>query len=165
MCVQVDSPKFTDPHTKVNALLQSHFSRTNITGNHSFVYLCLFIAVRAVKIVCREQRHMHRIHSHTHTHTSTGDLSQDQRSIVPESVRLLQAVVDVVASSGWLSPALVAMEMSQMVVQVCVLCVCVCVCLSLFPVHVCVCVFDQCLMWCHHQALSAAASLHEGAFC
>ena len=54
-------------------------------------------------------------------------MSQDQRSVVPESVRLLQAVVDVVASSGWLSPALVAMEMSQMVVQVCV-CVCVCVC-------------------------------------
>jgi hypothetical protein len=53
-------------------------------------------------------------------------MSQDQRSVVPESVRLLQAVVDVVASSGWLSPALVAMEMSQMVVQVCV-----CVCLRL----------------------------------
>eukprot|EP00983_Pelagomonas_calceolata_P114795 1160128-Pelagomonas_calceolata.AAC.15 len=74
---QVDSAKFTDPHTKVNALLQAHFSRTNITG----------------------------------------DLSQDQRAVVPEAVRLLQAVVDVVASSGWLSPALVAMEMSQMVVQ------------------------------------------------
>jgi len=29
---QVDNPKFTDPHTKVNALLQTHFSRANITG-------------------------------------------------------------------------------------------------------------------------------------
>ena len=35
--------------------------------------------------------------------------------------------MNLVASSGCLSPALVAMEMSQMVVQVCV-CVCVCVC-------------------------------------
>ena len=26
----VDSPKWTDPHTKVNALLQSHFSRATI---------------------------------------------------------------------------------------------------------------------------------------
>ena len=26
----VDAPKWTDPHTKVNALLQSHFSRANI---------------------------------------------------------------------------------------------------------------------------------------
>jgi len=66
-------------------------------------------------------------------------MSQDQRSVVPESVRLLQAVVDVVASSGWLSPALVAMEMSQMVVQVCV-CVCVCACVRLcaYLGHVCI---------------------------
>ena len=41
----------------------------------------------------------------------------DQRTAVTESVRLLQASVDVIASSGWLSPALVAMEMSQMVTQ------------------------------------------------
>ena len=41
----------------------------------------------------------------------------DQRTAVAESVRLLQASVDVIASSGWLSPALVAMEMSQMVTQ------------------------------------------------
>ena len=26
----VDAPKWTDPHTKVNALLQSHFSRASI---------------------------------------------------------------------------------------------------------------------------------------
>lgn len=36
---------------------------------------------------------------------------------LPLSVPLLQAVVDVVASSGWLHPALAAMEMCQMVVQ------------------------------------------------
>jgi pre-mRNA-splicing helicase BRR2 len=69
--------KYTDPHTKVNALLQAHFSRTPLAG----------------------------------------DLVLDVRTIVPEAVRLLQACVDVIASSGWLSPALVAMEMSQMVSQ------------------------------------------------
>jgi hypothetical protein len=37
---------------------------------------------------------------------------------VTGAVRLLQAAVDVAASSGWLGPALVAMEMSQMVTQV-----------------------------------------------
>ncbi|KAG1663033.1 hypothetical protein FOA52_005725 [Chlamydomonas sp. UWO 241] len=71
--------KYTDPHTKVNALLQAHFSRTPLAG----------------------------------------DLVLDVRTIVPEAVRLLQACVDVIASSGWLSPALVAMEMSQMVSQGC----------------------------------------------
>ena len=30
--LQIDSAKFTDPHTKVNALLQTHFSRVNLTG-------------------------------------------------------------------------------------------------------------------------------------
>jgi len=44
-------------------------------------------------------------------------MAADQRSVVQESVRLLQAAVDVIASSGWLSPALAAMEMSQMVTQ------------------------------------------------
>lgn len=44
-------------------------------------------------------------------------MSLDQRTVVAESVRLLQACVDVIASHGWLSPALVAMEMSQMVTQ------------------------------------------------
>ncbi|KAF8063039.1 BRR2A [Scenedesmus sp. PABB004] len=73
----VDKPRPSDPHTKVNALLQSHFSRERLGG----------------------------------------DLANDTRTVVKDAARLLQAVVDVVASSGWLHPALAAMEMSQMVVQ------------------------------------------------
>ncbi|GFR50198.1 hypothetical protein Agub_g12366 [Astrephomene gubernaculifera] len=46
-----------------------------------------------------------------------GDLALDQREVVREAVKLLQAIVDVIASNGWLSPALAAMEMSQMVTQ------------------------------------------------
>lgn len=46
-----------------------------------------------------------------------GDLGLDQRGVVEGSVRLLHAMVDVIASLGWLSPVLVAMEMCQMVVQ------------------------------------------------
>lgn len=34
-----------------------------------------------------------------------------------DAVRLLQAVVDVISSNGWLKPALEAMELSQMIVQ------------------------------------------------
>ena len=41
----------------------------------------------------------------------------DQDSIVPDASRLLQAMVDVISSNGWLLPALAAMELSQMVTQ------------------------------------------------
>ena len=41
----------------------------------------------------------------------------DQRKILPDAIRLLQACVDVVSSKSWLKPALMCMEMSQMVTQ------------------------------------------------
>eukprot|EP00898_Chlorokybus_atmophyticus_P007000 jgi/Chlat1/7300/Chrsp58S06941 len=46
-----------------------------------------------------------------------GDLMGDQKRIVADSTRLLQAMVDVISSSGWLNPALASMELSQMVTQ------------------------------------------------
>ena len=46
------------------------------------------------------------------------DFKGDLNTIILEPcVKLLQALVDVVASMGWLKPALAAMELSQMVVQ------------------------------------------------
>jgi len=75
--VTLDKPKYTDPHTKANALLQAHFSRANLSG----------------------------------------DLTLDQSKVVMDAVRLLQAMVDVISSSGWLAPALATMELTQMVTQ------------------------------------------------
>ena len=49
--------------------------------------------------------------------TLSSDLVTDQESILTVSVKLLQALVDVISSQGWLRPALAAMEVSQMVVQ------------------------------------------------
>ena len=48
---------------------------------------------------------------------SQAELQADLDQILKKSVRLIQACVDVVSSSSWLSPALAAMEMSQMIVQ------------------------------------------------
>lgn len=45
------------------------------------------------------------------------DLAHDLRPVLEKGVRLLQAMVDVIASSGWLSPAIACMELSQMVTQ------------------------------------------------
>mmetsp|Transcript_19011 Transcript_19011/g.19267 ORF Transcript_19011/g.19267 Transcript_19011/m.19267 type:complete len:406 (-) Transcript_19011:134-1351(-) len=59
------------------------------------------------------QAHFHRQHSSLST-----DLVYDLNHVVlKESIKLLQAIVDVISSNGWLKPALAAMELSQMVVQ------------------------------------------------
>lgn len=46
-----------------------------------------------------------------------GNLALDQREVLIYASRLLQAMVDVISSNGWLSLALLAMEVSQMVTQ------------------------------------------------
>ncbi|XP_042508721.1 DExH-box ATP-dependent RNA helicase DExH12-like [Macadamia integrifolia] len=50
-------------------------------------------------------------------HTVVGNLASDQREVLLSASRLLQAMVDVISSNGWLSLALLAMEVSQMVTQ------------------------------------------------
>jgi pre-mRNA-splicing helicase BRR2 len=55
------------------------------------------------------------------THFSRIPLSpsvgRDLAQLLPVASRLLQAMVDVLSSSGWLSPALACMELSQMITQ------------------------------------------------
>ena len=45
------------------------------------------------------------------------ELQQDTEGILSKAIRLIQASVDVLSSNGWLSPAVAAMELSQMVTQ------------------------------------------------
>ncbi|CAH8318639.1 unnamed protein product [Eruca vesicaria subsp. sativa] len=45
------------------------------------------------------------------------NLEMDQREVLLSATRLLQAMVDVISSNGWLNLALLAMEASQMVTQ------------------------------------------------
>jgi len=74
---KAQSQKYTDPHVKVNLLLQAHLSRIQLPA----------------------------------------ELQQDTESVLGKAVRLVQACVDVLSSNGWLSPALAAMELSQMLTQ------------------------------------------------
>ncbi|KEH28650.1 U5 small nuclear ribonucleoprotein 200 kDa helicase [Medicago truncatula] len=46
-----------------------------------------------------------------------GNLALDQREVLLSANKLLQALVDVISSNGWLSLALLAMEVSQMMTQ------------------------------------------------
>jgi len=47
----------------------------------------------------------------------SAELQQDTEQIIGKAVRLTQACVDVLSSNGWLSPAIAAMELSQMITQ------------------------------------------------
>ena len=48
----------------------------------------------------------------------SAELQQDTELILSKAIRLIQACVDVLSSNGWLSPAIAAMELAQMVTQV-----------------------------------------------
>ncbi len=47
----------------------------------------------------------------------SAELQQDTEIILSKAIRLIQACVDVLSSNGWLSPAIAAMELAQMVTQ------------------------------------------------
>lgn len=57
------------------------------------------------------------LQAHFSRYVVTNVLALDQREVLLDASRLLQAMVDVISSNGWLNPALAAMEMSQMVTQ------------------------------------------------
>uniref|UniRef100_A0A914KQ90 RNA helicase n=3 Tax=Meloidogyne TaxID=189290 RepID=A0A914KQ90_MELIC len=63
-----------------------------------------------VKVNLLLHAHLSRIHL-------TAELSKDTDWVVLKSVKLVQACVDVLSSNGWLSPAIHAMELSQMLSQ------------------------------------------------
>ena len=45
------------------------------------------------------------------------EIQIDVQNILPVAIRLISACVDVLASNGWLNPALAAMELSQNLTQ------------------------------------------------
>lgn len=57
------------------------------------------------------------LQAHFSRQTIGGNLASDQQEVLINATRLLQAIVDVISSNGWLSLALLAMEVSQMVTQ------------------------------------------------
>ena len=57
------------------------------------------------------------LQSHFSRKPLSANLRSDQKTVITESINLIQAIVDVISSNGWLKPALAAMELSQMTVQ------------------------------------------------
>jgi pre-mRNA-splicing helicase BRR2 len=57
------------------------------------------------------------LQSHFSRNPLSADLTNDLNFILKDSLKLIQAFVDVISSQGWLRPAIASMELSQMVVQ------------------------------------------------
>lgn len=57
------------------------------------------------------------IQSHMSRMQLSAEMQSDTETILGKAMRLVQACVDVLSSNGWLSPALAAMELAQMVTQ------------------------------------------------
>ncbi|KAH0476631.1 MAG: uncharacterized protein KVP18_003020 [Porospora cf. gigantea A] len=57
------------------------------------------------------------LYAHLNRSQLTSDLQKDKLQVVQTAARLIQGLVDVVASNGWLRAALSIMELSQMTVQ------------------------------------------------
>eukprot|EP00920_Eleutheroschizon_duboscqi_P019116 GHVT01045296.1.p1 GENE.GHVT01045296.1~~GHVT01045296.1.p1 ORF type:complete len:931 (+),score=217.33 GHVT01045296.1:277-3069(+) len=57
------------------------------------------------------------LQAHFQRSSISHDMASDQEIVLGHSVRLIHGLVDVISSNGWLGPALVAMELCQMVVQ------------------------------------------------
>lgn len=57
------------------------------------------------------------LQSHFSRKVLSSDLRSDLNSILKECLNVIQGIVDVISSNGWLKPALASMELSQMVVQ------------------------------------------------
>jgi len=57
------------------------------------------------------------LQAHFGRRTLSSELLSDQATILKDSLTVVQAIVDVISSNGWLKPALAAMELSQMIVQ------------------------------------------------
>ncbi|KAL1501017.1 hypothetical protein ABEB36_006422 [Hypothenemus hampei] len=50
-------------------------------------------------------------------HLYCAELQSNTEVVLAKAIRLIQASVDVLSSNGWLSPAVAAMELAQMVTQ------------------------------------------------
>jgi pre-mRNA-splicing helicase BRR2 len=57
------------------------------------------------------------LQSHLSRLALAGDLADDREFVVGQAVRLLRALVDVIASAGWLEPTISTMELCQLIVQ------------------------------------------------
>lgn len=105
---KLNNPKFNDPHVKTNLLLQAHLSRMQLSAE-----LQSDTEEILSKVLCWGLE----VHWPAGARKVGFTAHLLLYSFFMQAIRLIQACVDVLSSNGWLSPALAAMELAQMVTQ------------------------------------------------
>ena len=98
-------PRYNDPHIKANLLLQAHLSRLQVSAE---------LQSDTEEILKKVSINIH-VHVHVRVHCVYFNACFIAHLISTQAIRLIQACVDVLSSNGWLTPALTAMELAQMV--------------------------------------------------
>ncbi|KHJ91297.1 Sec63 domain protein [Oesophagostomum dentatum] len=139
---QLKNQKFSDPHVKVNLLIHAHLSRIQLSAELSkdtdmVVLKAIRLVQACVDVLSSNESYLKQfaatvtlvywserskkvnllIHAHLSRIQLSAELSKDTDMVVLKAIRLVQACVDVLSSNGWLSPAIHAMELSQMLTQ------------------------------------------------
>jgi len=83
----------------IHQLIQKNYNQSNFRFNDPHIKTNLLL-----------QAHLSRLQLGP-------ELQGDTEQILSKAIRLIQACVDVLSSNGWLSPAVAAMELAQMVTQ------------------------------------------------
>lgn len=89
---ELQSRDWEDPGVKANLLLQAHFSRIGTKRCCNAALLCCLRSATAPPI---------------------SDYVTDQKSVLDQAIRILQAMVDVAADGGWLHTTLRCMQLMQ----------------------------------------------------
>ncbi|KAK1332769.1 hypothetical protein QTO34_006299 [Cnephaeus nilssonii] len=107
---KLNNPKFNDPHVKTNLLLQAHLSRMQLSAELQSDTEEILSKVELVPLWAWREGLQGPVKEQFQPYLLSC-------SYPIQAIRLIQACVDVLSSNGWLSPALAAMELAQMVTQ------------------------------------------------
>lgn len=114
----VDKDRLDDPHVKTNLLLQVRimFSGHSEFGRNPFstfwipCFPVIFFITTLFFVVA--QAHFSQLE------LPISDYVTDLKSVLDQSIRVMQAMIDICANSGWLFSAITCMNLLQMVMQV-----------------------------------------------
>ena len=115
----VDKNRLDDPHVKANLLFQVELPLTSILA-------CLFLSISIFLfnisfpssfiglpyIFFGIQAHFSQLE------LPISDYVTDLKSVLDQSIRIIQAMIDICANSGWLSSSITCMRLLQMIMQV-----------------------------------------------